>query len=85
MATFTIDDLGRIINECAGTSDSVEWSASVLDTTFEELGYDSIAMLEVASRVQQVSGVRIEDAQVFELSTPRAFLAHVSQSATQDV
>lgn len=77
MAEFTIDDLRRIVLECAGQAEANAWDGDVLDTTFEELGYDSIAMFEVAGRIHREFGTRLEDGAVVQLRTPRAFITRV--------
>ncbi len=78
MQRFSNDDLGRILRDCAGEADAPAWDEDVLDTAFTDLGYDSIAILETTSRIQQEFGIRVEDEAVADLDTPRAFLEHVN-------
>ncbi|CAM3817976.1 acyl carrier protein [Nocardiopsis rhodophaea] len=82
MQKLTSDDLGRILRECAGESEKFQWDETVLDTTFDELEYDSIAILEAAARIQQEYGIRVEDESIPDLVTPRAFLDHVNRLPT---
>lgn len=79
MSTFTLDDLKRVIQEGAGQDENVDWDGDVLDQPFEELGYDSLALLETASRVEREFGARIADDVATELKTPRSFVDHVNQ------
>ncbi len=79
MSTFTLDDLKRVIREGAGQDEDVDWNSDVLDRPFSELGYDSLALLETASRVEREFGARIADDVATELKTPRLFVDHVNQ------
>ncbi|WP_327142186.1 acyl carrier protein [Nocardia sp. NBC_01327] len=76
--TFTLDDLTRILEEGSGAPEEVDLASDILDLTFEDLGYDSLAMLETASRVEREFGVTLEDSTVIDANTPRALLAAVN-------
>jgi act minimal PKS acyl carrier protein len=78
MATLTIDDLRHILVECAGESEDINLSGDVMDVPFEQLGYDSLALIEAATRIQRTFGVSIPDGQVTELRTPRMLLSAVN-------
>nr|AAG30201.1 acyl carrier protein [Streptomyces sp. R1128] len=79
---MTIDDLRRILTECAGEDESVDLGGDILDTPFTELGYDSLALMETAARIEQEFGVAIPDDEFAELATPRAVLAAVSTAVS---
>ena len=77
---ITIDDLLRILKESAGEDESLGGDpAALAEVTFEELGYDSLALLETASRIEQDYGVALPDEDVTELKTPGAMVALVNQ------
>ncbi len=75
---FTLDDLRRILLAGAGADDAVDLNADIADTDFEELGYESLAMLETSSRIEREFGVRLDDAAVFDAHTPRALIEVVT-------
>jgi act minimal PKS acyl carrier protein len=50
------------------------------DVAFGDLGYDSLALLEMAARIGQEFGVSIPDDQIVRLHTPRAVLGVVEQA-----
>ncbi len=75
---LTIEDLVRILNEVAGEDESIGAPADIVDSSLRELGYDSLAMMEAAARIQQEYGVRVPDEVVMELETPRALLDTVN-------
>ena len=79
--TMTIDDLRRILTECAGEDESVNLADDILDTPFAELGYDSLALMETAARIKQEFGVEISDEEIATIQTPRALLEAVHQTA----
>ena len=77
MAGFTVDDVGRILRECAGDPDSVDLGADIGALTFEEMGYDSLALLEMAARIQREFLVDIPDDVVGDLPTPGDVVGYV--------
>jgi act minimal PKS acyl carrier protein len=80
---MTIDDVLRILKECAGEGENLEVGDALQDTTFEELGYDSLALIETASRIEQDYGVAIPDEDITELQTPRALLTLVNETMAE--
>lgn len=78
MTQMTIADLVRLLRACAGQEDGVDLDGDVADVEFIDLGYDSIALLEVASRVEREFGVTLDDGTVGEATTPAAFVALVN-------
>lgn len=77
MSAFTVEELAEILREGAGEAEPIDWSRTTLDRRFEDLGYDSVALLETACRVRQRYGVVIED-ELAELETPAEFIHHVN-------
>lgn len=78
--TMTIDDLRRILVLCAGEDEVADLSGEILDRSFADLGYDSLALLETAAKVQQGFGAVIADDVLIELTTPRLFLREVNKA-----
>ncbi|GAA4914998.1 acyl carrier protein [Streptomyces coeruleoprunus] len=74
MSTMTLDDLRRILVACAGEDDGTDVSGDILDSSFEDLGYDSLALMESAARIKQEFGVDLSDDDVADIDTPRALL-----------
>ncbi|MGW7386858.1 acyl carrier protein [Streptomyces sp. NPDC054794] len=77
-ATFTFDDLKRILLEGSGAPEGVELDENILDTEFDALGYDSLALLETASRIEREYGISLEEWLLTDAPTPRAFVAAVA-------
>ncbi len=50
----------------------------ILNLTFEELGYDSLALLEAFGLIEREHGIELEDSMFAEANTPRALLAVVN-------
>jgi act minimal PKS acyl carrier protein len=78
--SMTIDDLIRILTESAGMDESLEGSSDLSDRPFDDLGYDSLALMETAAHIEQEYGIVIPDEQITELKTPRALLDLVNNS-----
>ncbi|GGN94110.1 actinorhodin polyketide synthase acyl carrier protein [Streptomyces albiflavescens] len=84
MATheLTLAGLTRILRESAGEDEGVDLDGDILDLSFTELGYDSLALLEAAGRVERETGIKLSDDVVGEAETPRLFLALVNELVT---
>ncbi|GAU65801.1 acyl carrier protein [Streptomyces sp. NBRC 110611] len=78
MSEMTLDDLRRLLIECAGETDDDSLSGDILDKEFDSLGYDSLALMETATRITSEYGVQIPDERIAELKTPRAVLELVN-------
>ncbi|MFE2104390.1 acyl carrier protein [Kitasatospora sp. NPDC059463] len=77
MADLTLAALQEIIDSAIP-----EWGTTLTpenaDLPFEELGVDSLALIETADRLQERYAVPIPDAAVDDLRTPRLTLAFVN-------
>ncbi|MEV4188193.1 acyl carrier protein [Streptosporangium canum] len=78
LGSFTLDDLKEVMRACAGVTESVDLDSDIADVTFEDLGYDSLAVLEMAAKLQNHLGVVIPDDVADQLPTPRALAEYVN-------
>lgn len=74
------DEFTRILREAAGEDEAVDLSGDIADTPFTELGYDSLALLEVAGRIARDYGVSLADEELDTVETPRAFVDLVNEA-----
>lgn len=80
MSMLTLVELTQILRECAGEDDTSPLDGDILDSRFDELGYDSIALMETAGRIRTNYGVVIEDNLLADIGTPRQLLDLVNRS-----
>ena len=78
MSKVTIDDVRRILIACAGDVGISELHGEISTMKFDELGYDSLALIETAARVEQEFGVRLPEEQITELKTPQELVELVN-------
>ncbi|ACU72453.1 phosphopantetheine-binding [Catenulispora acidiphila DSM 44928] len=78
LSEFTLEDLKRVLLAAAGAPDGAGLDGDILDLSFEDLGYDSIALLETVGHVERERGLSLEDSVVAEANTPRLFLEFVN-------
>jgi act minimal PKS acyl carrier protein len=71
---FTVADLRRILRAAAGAGEEIGSDADILDVPFEDLGFESLALLETGARIQREFGVTLEDSALAEAVTPRALI-----------
>ncbi|MET8976880.1 acyl carrier protein [Streptomyces sp. NPDC004539] len=80
-ARMNHDELSSILVEAAGSVEGVDLaSQEAIDSDLYELGYDSLALIEMGARIQQRFGVDIPDEEVTELRTLRTILDRVNSS-----
>ncbi|MFI0041052.1 acyl carrier protein [Streptomyces mutabilis] len=76
MATklFTLEDLKRTLREAAGVTEGVDLDGDILDTEFEVIGYESLALLEAGGLIEREYGISLDEEAVSEANTPRSFI-----------
>ncbi|MFF7253222.1 acyl carrier protein [Streptomyces microflavus] len=77
--TFTLESLKRILREGAGADESVDFDGDILDADFEELGYESLAILETCGRIEREYGITLDDSVVSDVRTPRRMVEVVNE------
>ncbi|MCX4602867.1 acyl carrier protein [Streptomyces anulatus] len=75
---FTIDDLKSILREGAGADEGVDLDGDILDAEFDALGYESLAMLETAGRIEREYGISLDEEIFADARTPRVLIALVN-------
>jgi act minimal PKS acyl carrier protein len=81
---LTIEDLKSILLTTAGADEAVDLDGDILDLTFEELGYDSVALLETCGWIEREHEIELEDSTIEDAHTPRALLAVVNARLVQE-
>ncbi|MGH6656854.1 MAG: acyl carrier protein [Actinocrinis sp.] len=66
--------LTRMLRESAGVEEGVDLDGDVLDTPFVEIGYDSLALLQVTGRIRREYGIDLPDDVVSDAETFRSLL-----------
>lgn len=79
---FTLEDLRRFLIEAAGADDGLTVADEAMDTEFEELGYDSLALMETASRVERTYGVSLAEEELVDARTPRELIELINKLTT---
>jgi act minimal PKS acyl carrier protein len=79
---LNIEDLRGILRTAAGEDENIDLDGDILNLTFEELGYDSVALLEACGLIEREHGIELEDSMLTEATTPRALLAVVNAQLT---
>jgi len=68
MSEFTLDDLRELLR--GGAERPADLDGDIADIRFDELGYDSLAVLEIAGQIQRRFGVVVPDDAMTEMPTP---------------
>jgi act minimal PKS acyl carrier protein len=75
---LTIEDLRTILRTAAGEDGSVDLDGDILNMTFEQLGYDSLALLETCGCVEREHGIELDDSTIADADTPQALLVVIN-------
>ncbi len=75
---FTLDELKTILLEAAGVAEGVDLDGDILDTEFDVLGYESLALLETGSVIERQYGISLDEEAIGDARTPRAFIEVVN-------
>lgn len=78
MKRFTLGDLQRTLAECAGEGAQAGRNGNPLDHTFEELGYDSLALMAATSKIERELNVSLPEDEVDFTTTLRDYLEFVN-------
>ncbi|MEU9838385.1 acyl carrier protein [Actinomadura sp. NPDC048032] len=81
---ITLTDLVAVLRACAGESDGVDLGGDIADHAFTDLGYDSVAMMEVSARMVERFGLRLDEDRLFDLRTPAEMLRCLNRAAAGD-
>jgi minimal PKS acyl carrier protein len=76
--TFTIDDLHTIMDRLGDQVGVGGAGGGIADTCYADLGYDSLARLEIVARIRQEVAVAVPEEAVEASSTPAATVAAVN-------
>jgi minimal PKS acyl carrier protein len=74
MPTFTVHDLIDTLRECAGEDEPDQLSADVVDIPFDDLGYDSLSIVNTVRRIERERAIVLGDAVLDTVQTPRDLL-----------
>jgi minimal PKS acyl carrier protein len=83
MTHFTVDQLLEALRESAGEDEPSQLSAAILDVPFEDLGYDSLAVLNTVRKIERDHAVALTDDILDTAPTPRALLDEVNFQLAQ--
>ena len=79
MQPLDIKDLVVLLRTNAGDSDTFDLDGDVLDVPFDELNYDSLALLQVTGAIERDYEVALDEEALEEAQTPRRYLEVVNQ------
>ena len=79
MSDFTLAELRIIMRQAAGEIDVAGSADDVADVRYADLGYDSLALLEITAKIKQSLGVEVPDEYVAGCATPAATVAAVNE------
>ncbi|MHA6763597.1 acyl carrier protein [Streptacidiphilus sp. PAMC 29251] len=80
MSPYTLQQLTAKLRECAGAAEGVDLDGDVADISFVELGYDSLAILQVTGVIGRELGIQISDDAAAEAECPRTLLKMINES-----
>ncbi|MFI0372116.1 acyl carrier protein [Actinomadura sp. 1N219] len=74
-------DLQSILVQAAGSVQQLDDGQEIIDADLYDLGYDSLALMEMAARIKEQFDVDIPDEEVTDLRTLRHILDRVNSTS----
>lgn len=76
MTELSLPLLADMLRKAAGEGEgeAADLSGDIIDVPFADIGYDSLALLELAGMVEREFSISLSDDTVAEATTPRLFL-----------
>ncbi|MEU4117804.1 phosphopantetheine-binding protein [Kitasatospora sp. NPDC028055] len=78
MATFTLADLLEYVRQGGGEDDALNLNGQIAETTFVDLGYDSIAIVEITLLIERGLGIKLPET-ADKNATPAQFVDLVNE------
>ncbi|GAA3428002.1 acyl carrier protein [Streptosporangium sandarakinum] len=86
MTQFTLDDLRECMLLAVGYDESIDLEQDILDEPMGDLGFDSLAVMNVAREIEARYPVRVPDESLDEtMATPRRTLDYINGLLKEDV
>jgi act minimal PKS acyl carrier protein len=79
MRRFTLDDLREILCQASGDAGTGAGDADIAHVSYAELGYDSLARLDIVARIKQGFGVEVPDDAIDAGSMPASTVTVVNR------
>ncbi|MDK0524598.1 acyl carrier protein [Streptomyces sp. ML-6] len=80
MDRLELTELTALLRSCAGEGEGVDLDGDVLDTLFLDLGYDSLALLQVTGIIERDYEVMLDEEVLEDAETPRQYLDLVNRA-----
>ncbi|MEU3312973.1 phosphopantetheine-binding protein [Streptomyces sp. NPDC006662] len=80
MREFALDDLARILRECADHDDweTLDLDGDISDETFEALGFDSLTLYNTLIRLELDHGIELSYDTLWQAGTPGGLLREIN-------
>ena len=80
MSQMTVLTLMKILDRAAGSDESVDLTLDVANSELDDLGYESLAILEAAGLIEREYGVALDETALFDARTPSELIAVVNNA-----
>lgn len=77
MSNLTLDALKQLMRNC-GVSEETDLDSDIAQVTFEELDYDSLALLQILAQIENRFGLRLSEDDLDKMRTPEELLSFVN-------
>ncbi|RKN11550.1 acyl carrier protein [Streptomyces radicis] len=81
MSALSLDSLLETINRCLGDDEEAVVGPDAVDTDFDDLGLDSLTVLETLNQIERQLGLKVPEELLAEVRTPGALLTLVNDRA----
>jgi act minimal PKS acyl carrier protein len=80
MPHFTLDELKKTMLTAVGDDDAIDLDRDILDVPMTDLGFDSLALMNIADIVEGEYGIHIPEDGIEEtMATPRQAVHYIAE------
>ena len=85
MPQLTLDELKVFLLRSVGDDESIDLSGDIQGTALSDLGFDSLAVIDTTSRLEQHFKIKFSDDDTSAIATPQDFLDIVNRQLAPSV
>ena len=80
MHELDLDMLRDLMRSAGGVAEDVDLNGDILHTSFDDLGYDSLAVLAIGAAIENAYGAHMPDSAITQLRTPYQLLSFLRRA-----
>lgn len=77
MISLTLENLKQLMQSC-GVDEGTDLNGDIAESSFEELGYDSLALLDIIAQIENEYDLKLSEEDLDKMQTPGQLIDFVN-------